>query len=64
MKKQYRVYVTMGTFLECDIDAENIEDAWVIAKKLDGIDFTEPDQYSGSWIIDNIYELDESGHPK
>lgn len=54
----------MGTFLECDIDAENIEDAWVIAKKLDGIDFTEPDQYSGSWDINNIFELDESGHPK
>lgn len=54
----------MGTFLECDIDAENIEDAWVIAKKLDGIDFIEPDQYSGSWDINNIFELDESGHPK
>jgi len=64
MKKQYRVYVTMGTFLECDIEAENIEDAWIIAKETDGGYFTEPDQHSGSWIIDNVYELDESGHPK
>jgi len=64
MKKQYRVYVTMGTFLECDIDAENIEDAWVVAKKLDGVDFMEPNENDGSWIIDQIYELDASGCPK
>lgn len=54
----------MGTFLECDIEAENIEDAWIIAKETDGGYFTEPDPHSGSWIIDNVYELDESGHPK
>ena len=57
MRKKYRVVAQMIEFLECEIEAENMEDAWKIAKETDGAEFGKLDY--GDWSISEVYELEE-----
>jgi len=56
--KKYRVVATMHTHLECEIEAENMEDAWKIAKETDGAQFSEIGD-NGDWYINDVLEIDK-----
>ena len=52
--KTYRVYVTMSSYLYCDIEAENEAEAREMYEDIDGGAFIET---SGSWELDFIEEI-------
>ena len=57
MKKKFKVIATMYTKLICEIEAENMDEAWEIAENTDGGDFTAlPD---GDWEIYDVMEITE-----
>ena len=60
-RKKYRVVATMHTHFECEIEAENMEDAWLIAKEeTDGSEFSKLDEDAyGDWHINDVFELEE-----
>jgi len=53
--KKYKAYATISYDLECEFEIEDDEDAWDVARDLDGGDFKELDG-SGDW---KVYEVDE-----
>lgn len=57
-RKKYRVVATMHTHLECEIEAENEEDALEIAKSKDGSEFSEIGD-NGDWYINDVFEIDK-----
>tara|TARA_X000001382_G_scaffold120717_1_gene102474 strand:- start:2192 stop:2383 length:192 start_codon:yes stop_codon:yes gene_type:complete len=59
MRKKYRVVATSFTHLESEIEAENEDDAWEIAKETDGSEFSEIKDDRGDWLIYDVYELEE-----
>ena len=50
--KLYKVLASYVTYLTVDIEAETEEEAWDIAKRMDGGDFEEV--RSDDWSIDDI----------
>ena len=55
--KRYKAYAIISYELECEFEVEEGEDAWDVARDLDGGDFKELDG-SGDW---KIYEVEEIG---
>jgi hypothetical protein len=53
--KKYKAYATISYDLECEFEIEDDEDAWDVARDLDGGDFKELDG-SGDW---KVYEVEE-----
>jgi hypothetical protein len=53
--KRYKAYATISYDLVCEFDVEEGQDAWDVAKQIDGGDFNELD-CSGDW---KIYEVEE-----
>ena len=54
--KTYRVKATMESYCYIDIQAENPEEAWDIARDTDGGNFN--DTGDGDWIVDgNVEEI-------
>jgi hypothetical protein len=53
---KFRVHASYKTFVTVDIDAENRENAYDIALKLDGADFTDTGNF-GDWNIDDLVEI-------
>ena len=58
--KKYRVIAAMNEHLELEIEAENEDDAWKIAKETDGSEFSKLD-YGDFWI-DTVYEIEEEAN--
>jgi hypothetical protein len=50
---KYIVYATMSVDLKCEIEIDDDQDPWEVAKNIDGGDFTEI-PYSGDWKIYDI----------
>ena len=59
IKKKFKAHCTMSFFLELDIEAENSDEAWRIARETDGGDWTEPNPMVGGWDIHELEELDD-----
>ena len=53
--KRYMAYATISYDLECEFEVEDDEDAWDVARNLDGGDFKELDG-SAEW---KVYEVEE-----
>lgn len=57
--KKYRVVASYITYCTAEIEAENRDEAWLIAKSMDGGSF-DADQYGGDdWEIEQIEEIVE-----
>lgn len=56
--KTYKIRVTMTTYLETEIEAEDQDQAWETALNMDGDAFTEV-PYSGGWEVTDAIELSE-----
>jgi hypothetical protein len=56
--KRYKAYATISYDLECEFEVEDDEDAWDIARELDGGDFKELDG-SGDWKVYEVEEIKE-----
>ena len=57
--KKFRVIASYVTYCTAEIEAEDRDEAWAIAKSMDGGDF-DPDQYGGDdWNIDEIQDITE-----
>lgn len=57
--KKFRVVASYVTYCTAEIEAENMDEAFAIAKSMDGGDFM-PDEYSGGdWEIDEVQEIDD-----
>ena len=62
MKNKFRVWVKTTDYLYLDVEANNADEAVVIAEESDGGDFTQVDE-KGDWhILDDVVELDEEGN--
>ena len=57
IKKTYKVIVTMSLGLESYVEAENLEEAQIIAKGLDGGEFSEI-EHDSAWDIVDVLEVD------
>ena len=59
---KYRVYAESVSAVYVDIEADNYDDAYRIAKEMDGGEFIE-DVAGGRWDMDPewVYKLDENG---
>ena len=55
MAKLYRAYATVSYDLVCEFEVDDEDDAWDIARDLDGGDFTEIPM-SADW---KIYEVEQ-----
>lgn len=53
--KTYRVEAQYITYVYVDIEAENDDQAWAIARNMDGGDFKESGY--GDWDIANVEEV-------
>lgn len=53
---KYRVYANYTVELYADIEADSSQEAYEIARDMDGSDFTECD-YLGDWHIESDPEL-------
>lgn len=56
--KTYKIRVTMTTYLETEIEAEDKDDAWEIAVNMDGSLFTEVPNSDG-WDVTDVIEIKE-----
>ena len=57
--KTYKIRVTMTTYLETAIEAEDQDQAWDTALNMDGDAFTEV-PYSGGWDVTDVIEIKEA----
>jgi hypothetical protein len=59
---KFRVFANMTTLYAVEVEAETADQAYDIAKQLDGGDFDECGEtgYNGSWTVlyDDIYEIE------
>jgi hypothetical protein len=55
--KRYKIYAAYDTYCEAVIEAESEDQAYDIAKQMDGGSFTSRD--SGDWRILDVEEVDE-----
>ena len=53
--KKYKVMARYSTFLETELEAEDIQQALDIAREMDGGEFKET--VLGEWTIDDIKEI-------
>lgn len=58
MSKKYRVVVEHSYLLEDYIEADSIEQAWDLARELDGGGFKEVDG-SSLWHVEDVHEEDD-----
>jgi hypothetical protein len=56
--KTYRITASMTTYCYATIEADSEDEAYEIARGMDGGDFT-PDPMRGDWSIDSVYEAEE-----
>ena len=56
--KKYKAYATISYDLECEFEIEDDEDAWDVARDLDGGDFKELNG-SGDWKVYEVEEIEE-----
>mgnify|MGYP003347574847 FL=1 len=56
--KKYRVIAKFTEYYEAFIEAENENEAWIEANKMDGAEF-EPLQEVDTWEIGDVYEQEE-----
>lgn len=56
MANKYRVYAKMTTRLYVDIIAEDKDDAYQMAREMDGGEFTDCGIEDSDWSIDNVEE--------
>jgi hypothetical protein len=54
---KFKVIATMYTYLSMEVEAEDIDKAWEIAKCADGSEFEA--SIEGGFSLDDIYEVDE-----
>jgi hypothetical protein len=54
--KKYKAYAIISYELECEFEVEDDEDAWDVARDLDGGDFKELDG-SAEWKVHEVEEL-------
>lgn len=58
--KKFKVIATMYTKLVCEIEANDLDHAWEIARETDGGDFIAlPD---GDWEIYDVSEINHAGN--
>jgi len=55
--KTYRVNASYVSYCHAYVQAESKEQAYELAKQMDGGDF-EPDPFGGDWTIDQVYEVE------
>lgn len=55
--KKYKVLASYLTFCELEVEAENEDEAWELAREADGGSF-EPDGF-GDWSINDVTEIPE-----
>ena len=57
--KKFKVIASYVTYCVAEIEAEDLDEAYRIAKDMDGGEF-EPDTYSGDdWHIDSVEAIDD-----
>lgn len=57
--KKFRVVASYITYCTAEIEAEDMDEAFAIAKSMDGGDFN-PDEYGGDdWNIEQVEEIAE-----
>jgi hypothetical protein len=56
--KRYKAYAIISYELECEFEVEEGEDAWDVARDLDGGDFKEID-LSSDWKLYEVELLEE-----
>ncbi len=56
--KMYKVTASYVSYCHAYVQAENEDEAYQIAKEMDGGDF-EPDHYGGDWTIEGVHEFKE-----
>lgn len=58
--KKFRVVASYITYCTAEIEAEDMDEAFVIAKSMDGGDF-KADEYAGDWDwnIEQVEEITE-----
>ena len=60
MSKKYKVIASLTTYFFEHVEAENADQAYDIAKAMDGGAFIPVDQgVGGDWAIDSVYEADK-----
>ena len=60
MSKKYKVIASLTTYFFEYVEAENADQAYDIAKAMDGGAFIPVDQgVGGDWAIDSVYEADK-----
>ena len=57
-KKTYRVTASMTLYCYANVEAASEDEAYEIARGMDGGDFTT-DPMRGDWSIDSVYEAEE-----
>ena len=56
--KQFKVTACYTVYCYATVDAENKDDAYAIAKQMDGGDFDmEPDYGLSDWRIESVHEV-------
>ena len=58
MAQKYRVVIEMSYVFFREIDAENMEDAWEIARDADR-GFFGLEGHDGNWSVYEVYEIEE-----
>lgn len=57
--KKFRVVASYITYCTAEIEAENADDAFAIAKSMDGGDFDPDVASAGDWEIEQVEEIEE-----
>ena len=55
--KTYRIVATMTTYCYANVEADSEDEAYEIARGMDGGDFT-PDPMRGNWSIGSVTEAE------
>jgi len=50
--KKYRVIAIMQTILQCEVEAEDEQDAWIIANEKDGSEFSKIEHTEQMYVSD------------
>lgn len=57
--KKFKVIACYYTYCTAIVEAEDVDQAYEIARDMDGGDFVEASNDNNDWHINNIYEVDE-----
>lgn len=58
MTKKFKVVASYTSYCMVEIEADDEDQAWEIARGMDGGSFTPADNGEGNWYIENITEVD------